>query len=371
MTASYAVNILDNTGQIAGMLTTRVISTLRYERKLNDVSTAQFTIPADDDQASLISKHTWFEVHRYPDPATDQLEGTFITVLLDQFEDEAGRSWLIVSGVSLEYLLLVRILDPRNDPLAAGGWSTKQDPVDTIMAEIVNQQAGAGASAQGYTPSQQAPYLSIDTPAGTGETIPFRRAWDGLLEILQDLAKGDRMDFRIDRTSGIAMTFYAEVIGSDKSKTTNYPGNPYVLLTPELGVISQPRLVRDWRDERTVIYLLGKGAGENREFYGSMATNVYETPYSYAAIVEDLREAESAVEYIEQAQQSLAANSAKTTFSFEVRRASQNYRIAWNLGDFVTVGWGDFLDDMRVIGVQVEVSADGETIKPEFRGRYE
>jgi len=368
---TYYCTILDSSGNEVALLDTPSLPALRYERRLNDISAAQFTIPAADSRAALISKHTWFEIYRSRQcGAVPTLEKTYLVVGLDRFVD-GGQEWLIVSGVSAEFLLSVRHVDPRNDPLAAGGWSTKLAPVDTLMAELVDQQAGPGASAHGSTPSQQIPGLTCPTPAGTGPDIPFRSAWDSVLEVLQNLSEPDRMDFRIERTSGLAFEFRAEVIGADKTRTSNYPGSPFVVLTPPLGTMRNPRLTFDWKDERTVVHLLGRGAGDNRELYGSMAGSWNETPYSYAAIVEDLRSAEDATEYIEQALEVLSKNRAKKVFTFEVERAADTYEVLWDLGDYVTAEWGNFSQDMRITAVTVELTSDGETITPEVKGRYE
>ena len=294
-----------------------------------------------------------------------------MVAVLDQFRDEDGQDWLIASGVSLEFLLLQRVLDVRNDPLAAGGWSTKLLKRDVLMAQIVHEQAGPGASQHGVTPSQQVPGLTVEDSGGVGDPVPFRRAWDGLLTILTDLAAGDAMDFEIQRTSGVNLLFRAHRIGEDRTKSSNYPLRPYVVLSPELGRLAEPRLLRDWREEKTVVTLLGKGAGDNREFYGSMAANAQETPYSYAAVVEDLRQADDATEYIEQAQQALAKNAAKVEFSCTVTQVEALYRVVWDLGDWVTTRWAEFERDMRITGVTVDVSDGDETVTPTLRGRYE
>ena len=371
MSATYTITILDASGNVAALMDTKAVHTLWYERLLNDVSQAQFTIPARDARAALIGKHTWFEVHRWPDPATEQLEGTFLVVLKDTFQDESGLEWLVVSGVSPEFLLLPRILDVRNDPLAAGGYSTKLLPIDDLMAEIVLQQAGPGAGAHGSTPSQRIPGLTIAPTASTGPNVPYRGAWDSLLTILKDLSVGDRMDFRIVRGLGLSLEFRAAIIGADKTRTTNYPTSPFVLFTPEAGTITNPRLTYDWREERTVVYLLGKGAGGYRELYGTMQSNFNETPYSYAAVVEDLRQSDSALETIEQALQALAKHRARKSFTFDLARPDMTYHALWDLGDFVTVQWNGTSEDMRITGMKVEVSADGEVLTPTVRGRYE
>ena len=368
MTASYALYVLNAAGGRAALLDTTALAALRYERRLNAIAPAQFTLPLDDPRAALFQKHTLFEVVRYPDPATTQVEGTFMTTFRRRFADDDGRTWLIVSGVSLEFLLAQRHIDPRNDPLMAGGYSTKSDAVDTVMADLVYEQAGPGASAHGSSPSQQVPYLTVQTPAGVGDTVPVRLGWENLLAVLKDLAEGDRMDFRIARTSAVNLVFYAAAVGSDRTKTTNYPGSPFVMLRPELGTLRRPELVEDWRDERTVVHLLGKGAGDSRDFIGSMADAVTETLYSYASVVHDIRQVESGAEVLEQGYAALAKHRAKKTFTFEI---THGYREVWDVGDAVTVAWGDSQDDMRINAVTVDVSGDGETITPEVRGRYE
>jgi hypothetical protein len=371
MLASYTIHLLDASGTVVEILDTVRASSLRYERLLDDVSTAQFTLALDDPAAILLGKHTWFEVVRHRTRASATREGTFLVVVLDRFRDEDGADWLICSGVSPEFLLLQRVLDVRNDPRAAGGWSTKLLPRDVLMAQLVHEQAGPGATAHGLTPSQQVLGLTVEDSGGVGDPVPFRRAWDDLLSILTDLAAGDAMDFEMVRTTGISLLFRARQIGEDKTKAANYPLRPYVVLSPELGRLAAPRLLRDWREEKTVVVLLGQGAGEHRTFYGSMASNAQETPYSYAAVVEDLREADDATEYISQARESLAQHRAKVEFSCTVTQAEDLYGVVWDLGDVVTVRWAGEQQDMRITGVTVDVADETETVTPTLRGRYE
>lgn len=368
MSVQYAVYLLSSAGDPVALLDNTVLTALRYERVLNDISLAQFTLPLDHAAASLIEKHTWFEVQRYPEIGVIQPEGTYMVVFRRRFIDDNGLPYLIVAGVSLEFLLFCRHVDPRNDPLMAGGFSTKLAPVDTVMAELVYEQAGVGAVAHDSTPSAQIPYLTIEIPAGVGEETPVRLQWENLLTVLQDLTERDRMDFRLERGDGVNLAFYAETIGSDRTRTTNFPGQPFVLLSPELGRLRRPELVENWRDEKTVVHLLGKGAGDSREFIGTMVSGLYDTPYTYAATVQDIREVETAQEIIDQGQQALAKNRAEKTLTFEV---DSGYYDQWVLGDFVTVEWLEFSGDMRIAAVTVDVQGSTETITPTVRGRYE
>lgn len=369
MSASYGVYILNDDGQRVALLDTRIMQPFRYERKLNDVGLVQFTMPADDSRASLITKHTLLDVCRYPDASTEEVEMSALVVVHNPVID-GGVEHLIVSAASLEYLLAQRVIDPRNDPAMAGGYSTKLLPADTLLAELVREQAGELAQAHGVTPSQAVPDLAVAPTAGVGEVVPIREAWSGLLKVMQQVTGGDRMDFRLVRTNGTAIRFYAERIGSDKTRSTNWPGNPFVILSPDLGTLRSPALVRDWRTEKTVVILLEKGAGDNRQFFGSMTSNHTETPYSVSVHVEDVREAETAAEIVEQARKALVKHRAKTELTFEAN--PQHYKALWDLGDFVTAQWRGLEYDMRIVGVTVEPNDSGEeTITPLLRLKYE
>lgn len=366
--ANYSIFLLDSSGVRTAMLDMTVTERLKYNRQLNGIDVAQFTLPLSDARASLLTKHAMVEIERSPDPATTQNEGTYIMVYRNPFMDNDGRAMLIVSAFSLEFLLQQRHIDPRNDPLMTGGYTTKSDAVDTVMAELVYEQAGAGASTQGTTPSQKIDGLTVVTPTGVGTTTPVRLAWENLLSTLKDLASGDRMDFRIERTSGMAFSFYAEAIGNDKTRTTNYPTAPFVMLDPVFGTMVEPELVEDWRAEKTVVWLMGQGSGDDREFYGSVSSKINETPFSHAVAVEDLREAETIAEYAEQANQLLAKHAATIIFDFKAARVS-DYRDLWDLGDAVSAQWSDFAEDVRIDNIEVDVS-DEETIILGVRKRY-
>lgn len=370
MQANYYINVINySTGSIISMIAAAETSSLRYRRALDGVGTAQFTISGTHTAAEYIVKHAWFEIYRCSSISTCEREGTFMVVSITRHVDEKDREWLLVGGVSMEFLLQQRIIDPRNDS-GGGGWSTKSGPVDTVMAELVEEQAGPSATAHSPTPSQRVTGLTIVTPSGTGDTVAIREQWTNLLKVLQQLSENDQMDFYIKRSSGTSLEFYAERVGSDKTVTTNAPGGNVVLLSPELGRLRRVKHTRDWKKEATVVYLMGRGAGGYRDLYGTVASNNNETPYSYSAIVQDARNAETIAEYVTQATAALAKSTLSETLSFVVDDAASQYHTLWNLGDFVTVSWGDIKQDMRIVDIQVRVNQNGEAITPKLRKRY-
>jgi len=368
---SHLVTVRDNTtGEITAEVSSQELEALRYERKLNDVGVFQLTIHAEHRYANALAvKDALVDITRIVFARKDMTttgEGTFIVRMIRWFEDENEQTWLVVSGYSLEYILLQRLIDPRNDPLTAGGYSTKSGAADTVMVSLVNEQAGANAN-----PDQIVTYLTEATPAGIGEIVGGRWAWEGLLDTLALLADSGGMDFRVVRSSGIALEFRAEVIGDDLTRNANYPDSPFVHFAPEFGNMRSPDLTIDYREEKTAIYLLGQGAGEHAYIYERQAPTITDTRFSYAAVVADARqvEDEDPTQYLTQAVDALLKHRAKVDFTFEVVNTGRQYRALWDLGDWVTAAWHGREFDMRIVSIKVDVTPDGETITPVMNTR--
>lgn len=365
---TYEVTVRSSdTGDVLALLDTVNLTALRYERKLNDVGVFQLTVAWEEPGAEhLAQKDALITITRFAmlkGAWHEYDEGTYIVRFVQLFIDDNEQAWVIVAGFSLEYLLLQRVVIPSNDPLVAGGYSTKGGAADEVMAELVTQQAGAGAGA-----AERVDTLTVASPAGTGETVGGRWAWDSLLEAVQGLTEQGRMDFRIVRTSGVALEFRAEVVGEDKTRTANYPGSPFVLFTPEFGNMRSPSLTRDWKEECTQIFLKGQGAGDYADIYERQSSHIADTAFSYAAVVADARKVEDgdATQYLTQAVNELAKHRAKVSFTFELLNTALEYRTEWDVGDLVTACWDEYEQDMRLTGVSVELTGSEERIEPEL-----
>lgn len=353
--ATYEVRLINLDGDIVAVFDTPALQQLRYTRVLNDVGTCQLTVAWTDSRAALFQQDCLLEIVR-----DGLVEETFILKLWEKLEDN-GLEWLVAHGVSLEWLLLARPIDPRNDPLAAGGYSTKSGAADDVIAEYVEEQA---VTASGW---QAVPNLTVNGTGSIGVTVGSRLAWKNLLKEMQSLANVGAVDFWFARTSGRSLTFYAGMRGSDLTRDTNWPGNAFYVFSPESGNMREPSLKKDWRKAATNVYLLQGGNDDTgREVYE--ASNGYEsvTPFGYFAIVADARQAESATEYLTQANDLLVEKRDVTTFGFDIGRAVAHYRALWNLGDRVTAEWDGYTEDLRIAQVEVRVSGDSETVTPQL-----
>lgn len=368
MAATYQVTLYDTpSGDVLTILTLggdrTAITNLRYERVLNSIGVFQLTLPLTDPTAELFAvMDRLVEVTRFPTPATPTCEETFLTRFVKRFIDEQDQGWLVIGGFNLNHLLARRVIYPEDDPLVAGGYSTKSGEATAVIAELVDEQAGPSASA-----ARQTENLYSVQALGGGLTVGGRWRYENLFEVLREVADSGGVDFWVERTTAANFRFSSGVYGDDLTKTTNFPGAPFVVFSPEMGTMVEAALMDDRRDEATYLYLLGQGPEEDRDVYAASSSYIGDTAYNRIEVAEDARTVEDgdATQYLTQATSLLNERLPRAEFSFELSPSALSaYRELWDLGDKVTVVFGDYEADYRVMAVEVELTADGERINP-------
>lgn len=380
-TADYEVRVYNpDGGELLALIQQIEWQSMRYTRAVNDVGTFQITIPLSSSKASsLLMLDALIEVIRRPNNSTYTVEGTYFARTFNPLVDESDLSWLVVGGEHVNQILRRRVIDPDDDPLNGGkeekgpgtgaGYSTKSGTADDVMSELVEEQAGPTASAD-----RQVPGLTVAPSASVGNNVGGRWTYqDNLLETLQSLALTSGMDFEVEREEDADLLFTAHIIGSDKTYTTNHPTGKYVVFAPELGNMSQPAITRDRRNEINYLYLLLRGPEEARETFEQSLPTVNDSPFNRIEGSSDARELEedaSITEFQTQGFTFLRENASEEEFSFNVTNAASTYHDIWDIGDSITARWPDFdnyQQDLRIIGVEVEVMSSGETVTPVFR----
>lgn len=365
MVANYHVSVFDrSTGELLTILDTVAVYSLRYSRILNDVGKCVLEIPYTAANEALFTLDTFIEVYR-TDPTNTtvmQKEGTYFARLFDRMENEANEERFIIGGVSLEHLLWRRLIDYRDDPLGAGSYSTKAGPGDDVILEYIDEQCGATASA-----TRQFPNFTVAASGSVGQSVGARKTFkDNLLKVCQELAEQGAVDFYLTRTDANNITASCGIVGSDKSKGTNYPDSPFVYLSPLRGNLGQPRLTYDRRKEGNYLYAQGEGGDENRTLSEFIATGTTDSPYNRI----EFYLSKSSAEKDDPGQLQTAAiakleeKRAKIEFQFEPTATDPGniYREDWDLGDILTVGWGMIERDVRVQEIDITVSSEGEVL---------
>lgn len=331
-----------------------------YNRPLDDIGALSMTLPGDNaDLDNIFSLDTMIEVLR-TSPSTGhlQVEDTFLVRLTHRFR-EGNEARYVIGALSLNHLLKRRLIDPDDDPTAAGGYSTKAGLSDVVMRAYAREQIGDLASAV-----RQVPNFSVGGVLGIGSPVGKRARYDNLLSVMQELALQGNMDFIVRRITGNTLRLTIEPIGTDKTKTTNYPFTPFVMFNPARGNLENPSLLIDRKEEANVVYALGQGQGEFRITSIVQGYGVADSPYNRIEFSQDIRLAERGEpqQLLTGALNALKENQIKQEFTFEVSGSAPGatYRLDFDIGDLVTAAWEDTSIDLRIRDVEISLSQSGE-----------
>lgn len=379
--ADYQVVLIDiTTGLVLDIIAQNRWNMLTYTRVLNDVGKVEFTVPLADQSSQYRDLDTLIEVYRRnSDNAQMTREASYLMRYYSIYYDENEETEYITrGGVSLEDLLKARIIFPADDPLVAGGYSTKQDPAGTVMNQYVSQQMILPA----VNTIRAFPNFFIQSDVYTGNTIFQRRAWENLFDVILDCSvKGD-IDFEVFRffSNNLippSFVFWAHKIGTDKSKTTNYPTNAYILFTPKRANLRQPVLTLNRYEEKNQVYVLGPGTEGARQVLPMSGNTIMDSPYNRREATTDARDVSYGVTegFLTAASAFLQANEPLITFDFipDLNAPQGRYVQDWNIGDIVTGEYQGYEADYRIMKVEITVT-DTETLtvnllkKSQFEG---
>lgn len=335
---------------------------MRFNRVLDDVGSIAITFPIEDSLPTLFLKDDFIEIRR-TSPITGELitEETYLVRLTQRFRENNDERW-VVGGLSLNHLIARRVIDPADDPLAAGGFSTKAGTADEVMRGFAREQMADLASV-----ARRFPNFSVGLTPGTAQPVGKRSRYDNLLEVFQDLSLQGQTDFIIVRYSGNSLRLNIQPIGVDRTKTSNYPFAEFTQFDPDRGNLTTPSLVTDSKKEQNFCYALGQGQGDTRIVAKVAGDNLSESPYNRIEFTADIRQSDRSdpLYLLTGARAALTENQVKQEFTFEIIQGASGtvYRKDYDLGDKITVRWESVSIDLRVTGIEISLDAsEGENI---------
>lgn len=363
---SYQVTVTDpSTGGVTAVFDGTALDDMKFSRALDDVGLLAMTLPYSDTLPGIFTLDSLVEVQRTSAlTGALQTEEVYLSRLTHHFR-QGDEEKYIVGGFSLNHLLARRLIDPADDSGAAGGYSTKSGASDDVLVAYARQQCGDLC----LTAARQYPNFSVALSSGLGNTVGRRLRYENLLEVFQDVCKQSTlilMDFQIVRLSGNTLRLNVYPIGSDKSKTRNYPFAPFVELNPLRGNLSDPSLLFDRKQEKNYVYALAQGPGESRIVTRVSGGGVNDSPYNRIEFTTDVRNAQrgDTTTVATSAGAALNDNQAKQEFTFKPTGTEPGgvYRVDYDVGDIVTCTFDNQSFDLRVRGVEIVLSADNEEI---------
>jgi hypothetical protein len=367
---SYQISVISNTtGAVVKVLDMLSIYELQYSRKLNDVGTFVAVLPSTAEFYALFDWDTLIDLYR-TSPVTGLLirEETYLVRSKHRFR-EGNEERLVIGGMSLNHLLMRRVINPADDPASVDGYSVKSGPGDVVIASYVSQQAGPSASAPRQTPG-----LAIIPADGAGSAVNITARYNNLFNKVQDIAFQSGVDFIIERTSGLNLAFKTAIFGNDYTKSSNYPFTPWVGINPARGNMQSPSLNIDRGNENNYVYALGQGQGEQRRVYEAASSGAVLSPYNRCEFAKDARNVEQTNTdgLASAAFQALQDERVPVEFSFTPTGIEPGaiYRQNWDIGDRITAIWEDFIRDLRMISVEIHLQGGDEEISVTVGDQY-
>lgn len=365
----YQLVIIDSvSGERAATIPINNIKHLRYTRVINGIGKIAVTFPITTKYTRTFYLDNFMEVYRtHPVSGVFEREETYFIRVLQRFVED-DQEWVVVGGVSLNHLLTRRVVDPEDDPLKAGGYSTKAGAADNVIAGYVYDQMGAGASAE-----RRIPNFTIKPTLGVGRPLGARLQHEKLYNEVRRMAMQGGVDFYISRLDGNKLQFAVEPIGRDFTYTTNYPGRAWVGFSLSRGNIEQAEYVLDRAEELNYCYALGPGNVGDRIILKVAGSGVNESPYNRIEFIHDARNVEKtdALALLSEAQGALVSKRYEESYTFTpvLGRPGSTYNKDWMLGDKVSFIQGVTdqglveVVDLRIMEVEIDLDSGFETIK--------
>ena len=364
---AYQLAIFDAaTGILQAVIPIDKVKEIRYSRVLSGIGKIAITFPSNTPFAPAFILDNFIEVYR-TDPITEDLvkEETFLIRIIERMIDD-GEEWIVIGGMSLNHLLTRRVVDPDDDPLVAGGYTTKAGLADQVISQYVNEQIGPGASV-----SRRIPNLTINPPSNVGTPLGARLQHEKLYNEVRRMALQGNVDINIERTLGNSMIFSAAPIGIDRSYTTNYPGSPWLGFSIKRGNAEYFEYSLDRAEDLNFCYALGPGNVGDRIVLKVPGQGVSDSPFNRSEFVQDARNIEKgdALGLLSEAQGGLVEKRYKEVYTFNplIGVPGSTYHLDWDLGDRVS----GILDseivaqeiiDFRITEIDITISEGTETI---------
>jgi len=283
----YLIKLYDQTFNLVAMFDNWI--SLGYSKKVNGVHTCTFTLDSSDPRCLLFELDGIIEIWRSVPGCSISPYREFIGMHRGVQDATAkdSRTNFVSNIVGLNDLLARRIINY----VPATIRSYKNAPAETVMKEYVEENCGASATvANGRESDGVLPYFIVEADGALGATWEGDKAWENLLDVIQEIARFSTIDFDVswDSSSGYFMfsTFQDQlgedrtITGLDPSTGLNSAGNAPVIFSLERGNISSIERVFNRLSESNVVVVTGDGDGATVAVEVRTGTSVADSPWN-------------------------------------------------------------------------------------------
>ena len=283
----YLIKLYDQAFNLVAMFDNWI--SLGYTKKVNGIYTCTFTLDSSDPRCLLFELDGIIEIWRSIPGCSISPYREFIGLHrgIQDATAKDSRTNFVSNIVGLNDLLARRIINY----VPATVKSYKNVPAETAMKEYVEENCGASATvANGRESDGVLPYFTVEADGALGATWEGDKAWENLLDVLQEIARFSAIDFDVswDSASGLFMfsTFQDQlgedrtITGLDPSTGLNSAGNAPVIFSLERGNISSIDRIFNRLSEANVVTVTGDGDGATVAVEVRTGTSVVDSPWN-------------------------------------------------------------------------------------------
>lgn len=356
----YLIRYLDQTGVLIGEFDQFI--SLDMARGVNKTGWITVRIPASILDYASIKKDNRLEIRRKVDDRNYYTEGQtqwFIRKWRQDLSSD-GKEIITLAGPSA-----LAILDGYIVAYNAGtSYTAKTGKADDVMKEIVDENI-----VNPVDPQRTNDYLTVEADNGDGPTISKAFTRKNVLETLTEISDmsaelGTRIYFDVVSTGTTFQFRTYTVRGVDRTTGVNR-----VLVSPEMGNLSNAYIEIDRSEEDTVGYAGGEGTGAGRavETYIEPSRSI-ETPFNWLEIfVNSTNSGSDTTRLQNEAKEKVYAARPKVTLGGEITQTADfRYGVEWGRGDFLPFHYAGLTKNVMVNNVRITVSDGRETITPEY-----
>lgn len=319
---------------------------IRWTRKYREPGTLELVVNINVDGARQLVEGINQEISVVDDPDSTEPDITFlvdsVTFDLESLEDNQ------VSITAAEYGLFrhrIALPEPFLPPFD-DSHHVINGPAETAMIALV-----ANNCAQDAPEERRVPNLITATDQERGPDREWRSRFEVVSDQLRKWCESSGLGYQVFLDDGEFV--FTVLDGGDKSDQ--------VIFGPELDNVQSLSWARQADDLLTVAYVGGQGEGDQREVI-EVPQDDPDAGLNRRELFIDARDVESEPGLVGRGEDELADRRVTETITVEVLPGTQfNYRVDWDLGDFVTVRNPEWSLDRvaRIVEVQSEIGDDG------------
>lgn len=340
MNADWTLYVADRAGTRQAQIDT--YESAEVVARVNDISSWTLSLPSDTEAGRIFATDTFARLEvAYRDETWRSGPVTQIERTVDLDGD-----MLDIAGADDTIWLARRLAHPQPSaaapPYSTTAYDTHTGPVSTVLAELVNVNAGPGAVA-----ARRVAGLTVPTPAPAGPAVTVDARWQNLLTRLQDTARPSGMLFDI-----VDLVFHAWL-----------PVDSGAVFSEGLETLAGWTLTAPAPTANKAVVAGGGQLTARVVREATHATSV--ASWGLVEAFVDQRQTTDTAALDQAAGEALAAGVAPVSVEFvPLDTEGQQFGRDWQLGDLVTVVAGTLTVHDQIRQVAVKLGADDVTIVP-------